>query len=162
MAQIHLSLKPTSLQCPTLEKLNLTINSPLKEGFISNHSLCLATCPLMLKRQLKRGGKKSCLLPCMPDCLCILHLYNTQCPAKHGGAAKSECLCVCKCKTGWHHGIWLFFLLCHLDWCFVLGGWLCLPLPSVLSEVRTFLRCLCINTFSERVIYFWACNYYQW
>lgn len=103
MAQIQLTLKPTSLQCPTLVKLNLTINSPLKEGFTSNHSLCLATCPLMLKRQLKRGKeKKKCLLPCMPDCLCILHRYNTQCPAKHVGAAKSD---LAKCKTGWHHGI---------------------------------------------------------
>lgn len=102
MARIQLSLKPTSLKCPTLEKLNLTINSRLKEGFISNHSLCLATCPLMLKRQLKRGRGKKCLLPCMPDCLCILHRYNTQCLAKHGGAAKSD---LAKCKAGWHHGI---------------------------------------------------------
>lgn len=58
MAQIHLSLKPTSLQCPTLEKLNLTINSPLKEGFISNHSLCLATCPLMLIKTIEERREK--------------------------------------------------------------------------------------------------------
>lgn len=101
MAQIHLTLKPISLHCPTLQKLNLTINSPLNDGFISYHSLCLATCPLTLKRQLKSAGEKNDLLPCMPDCLCILHRYNTQCPAKHGGAAKSD---LAKCKTGWHHG----------------------------------------------------------
>lgn len=58
---------------------------------------------LDVKTQLQREGKK-CLLPCMPDCLCILHWYNTPHPAKHGGAAKSD---LAKCKTGWHHGIWL-------------------------------------------------------
>lgn len=77
MAQIQLTLKPTSLQCPTLVKLNLTINSPLKEGFTSNHSLCLATCPLMLKRQLKRGkGKKSvCYLVCQT--VCVFYIDTT-------------------------------------------------------------------------------------
>lgn len=45
------------------------------------------------------GGEKSYLLPCVPDCLCILHRYDTQCPAKHGGTAKSG---LAKCKTGWH------------------------------------------------------------
>lgn len=50
-------------------------------------------------RERRTEGKKSYLLPCVPDSLCILHRYDTQCPAKHGGTAKSG---LAKCKTGWH------------------------------------------------------------
>lgn len=65
-----------SLPCPTLEKLNLTVNSPLKQGYISNHSLCLAMCPLMLKRQLKRGRKKNvCYLVCQT--VCVFYIDTT-------------------------------------------------------------------------------------
>lgn len=50
-------------------------------------------------RERRTEEKKSYLLPCVPDSLCILHRYDTQCPAKHGGTAKSG---LAKCKTGWH------------------------------------------------------------
>lgn len=78
--------------------------------------------------------KKKIVLPCVPDCLCIPHCYNTQQPAKHGGAARSD---LAKCRTGWHRGIWRRFVLCHLDWCSWLKGCLCLVLPSELTEVPT-------------------------
>lgn len=70
MAHVQLTLKPTSLQCPTLEKLNLTKkNSSLKEGFFSNPILCLETCPLMLKPNCREEEKNVCYLACQTVCV---------------------------------------------------------------------------------------------
>lgn len=90
------------------------------------------------------GGKKSYLLPCVPDSLCILHRYDTQCPAKHGGTAKSG---LAKCKTGWHPR-WHMTVFSALSLCcFVLRGRLHLPLPAAKTEPAVkIVRCLCTKS----------------